>query len=88
MDREQPTAIVARDSVSVLLRWVWHPHGYPVQCSGRFPGALGLVFLLPCVCLIVSVCRSAIEVLCACDVMQVLFECVRCVFWEQDFRLI
>ena len=59
--------------------------------SSVFPsvsGALGLVFLLPWVCLPVSVCRSAVEVLCACDVVQALFECVRHIFWEQDFSLI
>ena len=70
-----------------ITRWVSCPHGCPVQCSRRLPGALGLLFLLPCVCLIVSVCRSAVEVLCACDLEQALLECVRCVFRKRDFRL-
>ena len=68
--------------------WARHPHWHPVRCSRRFPAALVLVFLPPWVCLPVSVCRAAVEVLRACDVEQTLFECVGCVFWKQDFSLI
>ena len=49
------------------------PRWRKVQCS-RLPVVLVLVFLLRCVCLPISVCRSAVEVLCARDVEQVLFE--------------